>query len=127
MNADVNHTWVPNDTYGTWCAGETSAVQNGTQVVECSESFSSYGGLDSCAGGQFAVGRLIVIGQCFDTHLEINGKLVDKGNLVGACSRRACCYSGLVVVCPRRLPMTLCALACGCDSGCVGWRGALQS
>jgi len=80
--SDLNYTWAPNDKYGTWCAGRTTVEMNGTSAVECTEAFNSFGGLDNCAGGQYAAQRLVVVAQCFDTHLEINGELVEKKTLV---------------------------------------------
>ena len=95
VSPDNNYTWVPNAQYGTYCKDQTSVQTVNGSVVQCNEGLASYGGLDSCAGGQYAVHRLIVVAQCFDTHLDINGKLVSKQSLVGACLQAPGCGAWL--------------------------------
>lgn len=79
-----NYTWLPDATFKTYCPGQDSVVKqaDGT-VANCTDNFSTQGGLASCAGGRFAVRRLMVVAQCFDTHINIGGTLRDKAEMIG--------------------------------------------
>lgn len=94
-----NYTWLPDATFKTYCPGQDSVVKqaDGT-VANCTDNFSTQGGLASCAGGRFAVRRLMVVAQCFDTHINIGGTLRDKAEMIGTITRQQVLSTWVVAV-----------------------------